>query len=923
MIQALMHQKIRGHGSWIALALAVLVAGGTIATWATPAESASRARVSLSPSIANPGESVTTTGANFPSRTTGKVFFGGKAVAAFKTTKSGKLTARWNVPANAKSGPVLAKTSSRRASAALEVRQPPPPPVEGQRWSDPATWDGDVPQAGGTVTVPADKTVVLDTSPPPLAGLEVYGTLVFEDRDLTLKSDYIMVHGKLQIGTEATPFESRARVVLTGADKTQNVMNMGAKVLGVMGGTLDVHGQDRPGWTKLNANANKGSTTLKLASAPNWRVGDEIVVSSTDYDFDQAEERKITAISGDTVTLDQPLKYDHWGTMQTFDGRPVDERAEVALLSRNVTIEGEEATSGDGFGGQVMVMGGSTARVEGAELTRMGQKNILRRYPIHFHMLGDAGANSYLKDSSLHETFNRCVTVHGTNKLSLTGNVCHDHIGHGFFFEDGAEVDNTVTGNLGLTTRRPAEGERLLPSDADPATFWITNPDNVLRDNVAAGSEGNGFWLAFPEHPTGLSTNANVWPRRTPLGEFSNNTAHSNNGDGLHTDNGPRPDNTTESSYYEPRIDPANGESRIVPVDFADFEAYKNRNRGAWIRGGNLSLTNATFADNAIGTTFAANEGLLRDSLLVGETSNKGNTEQWQVDNGEVALDGRSLPKFWEPDFPIRGYEFYDGRVGTENTTFVNFTSNAQRKASGLGYLLSDAFYIHPENHASGLKFVDANRVYNPNPDPGMDGDASKVFLDQDGSVTGAAGKYVTVNNPFLLDGSCAYKQEWNSHICGTEYVTIEASTDEGDPADVKPVILRRADGVEQRLMGCCDDSTSAETSVIPGETYEVLFNGGTPLRTSFVLKHVNGKSVVLNVPYPVEPKVTRWNCDLSGADPNNDWCGQGKKSGLRELKDYVGSGYYYDGAAKELYLKIITGPDYDYNELKVQPKAN
>lgn len=462
-----------------------------------------------------------------------------------------------------------------------------------------------------------------------------------------------------------------------------------------------------------------------------------------------------------------------------------------------------------------------------------------------------------------------------------------------------------------------------MPSDADPATFWITNPDNVLRDNVAAGSEGNGFWLAFPEHPTGLSTNANVWPRRTSLGEFSNNTAHSNNGDGLHTDNGPRPDNTTESSYYEPRIDPANGESRIVPADFADFEAYKNRNRGSWIRGGNLSLTNATFADNAIGATFAANAGLLRDSFLVGETSNKGNTEQWQVDNGEVALDGRSLPKFWEPDFPIRGYEFYDGRVGTGNTTFVNFTSNAQRKASGLGYLLSDDFYIHPENHASGLKFVDANRVYNPNPDPGMDGDASKVFLDQDGSVTGAAGKYVTVNNPFLLDGSCAYKQEWNSHVCGTEYVTIEASTDEGDPADVKPVILRRGDGVEQRLMGCCDDSTSAETSVIPGETHEVLFNGGTPLRTSFVLKYVNGKSVVLNVPYPVEPKVTRWNCDLSGADPNNDWCGQGKKSGLRELKDYVGSGYYYDGAAKELYLKIITGPDYDYNGLKVQPKAN
>ncbi len=61
-------------------------------------------------------------------------------------------------------------------------------------------------------------------------------------------------------------------------------------------------------------------------------------------------------------------------------------------------------------------MNGSTARVEGTEPTRMGRKGILRRYPIHFHMLSDAGANSYLKNSSVHETFNRCVV--GTGRTS-------------------------------------------------------------------------------------------------------------------------------------------------------------------------------------------------------------------------------------------------------------------------------------------------------------------------------------------------------------------------------------------------------------------------------------------------------------------------------------------------------------------------
>ncbi len=112
------------------------------------------------------------------------------------------------------------------------------------------------------------------------------------------------------------------------------------------------------------------------------------------------------------MTLDETLAYTHWGIEQTYDGRTVDERAEVALLTRNVTIEGEETSSADGFGGQVMVMNGGTARIEGVELTRMGQRGILRRYPIHFHLLGDSGASSYLEDSSTTTRLSRVTPIH-------------------------------------------------------------------------------------------------------------------------------------------------------------------------------------------------------------------------------------------------------------------------------------------------------------------------------------------------------------------------------------------------------------------------------------------------------------------------------------------------------------------------------
>ena len=95
----------------------------------------------------------------------------------------------------------------------------------------------------------------------------------------------------------------------------------------------------------------------------------------------------------------------------------------------------------------------------------------------------------------------------------------------------------------------------------------------MVRDNVAAGSDGHGFWLAFPEHPTGLfaatfpTENQIIGPRRTPLGEFSGNVAHSNGGDGLHLDRGPRPDGHTETPHHHARQDPGDPGSASVVTD--------------------------------------------------------------------------------------------------------------------------------------------------------------------------------------------------------------------------------------------------------------------------------------------------------------------------------------------------------------------
>src|SRR5215469_13778529 len=52
-------------------------------------------------------------------------------------------------------------------------------PFQGMKWSNPVTWNGHLPAAGGDVTIPAGKTVLLDVSPPALKSLTIQGTLIF------------------------------------------------------------------------------------------------------------------------------------------------------------------------------------------------------------------------------------------------------------------------------------------------------------------------------------------------------------------------------------------------------------------------------------------------------------------------------------------------------------------------------------------------------------------------------------------------------------------------------------------------------------------------------------------------------------------------------------------------------------------------
>ncbi len=574
--------------------------------------------------------------------------------------------------------------------ASLKAQQKTSSTTSGKRWSDPATWpDKKVPAKDDLVTIGRDMDVVLDVTPPALHGLTINGKLSFADnKDLELTTEWIMVHGELEIGTEAKPHTRNATITLTDNVKDEDISGVGGTTdrvdrgILLMGGTLNLHGDRTNSWTKLSSTANAGATSIHVLNAAGWRVGDQIVLASTDFDPRQAERRNIAAIRGNTITLDKKLDYMHFGKI-TFD---VDERGEVGLLTRNIKLQASADAEQSFYGGHVMAMVGSKMFVDGVEFNRMGQNMTLARYPIHWHLIGDA-QGQYIKNSAIHDTYNRCVTVHGTNFLRVENNVTYNTVGHCFFLEDGAEHGNQFVHNLAIQvkchtskacmpTNLAPNGEAggsnplaptnraayraasmsgkdtLLPSDNTVAAYWITNPDNVFIDNVAAGSDENGFWWSLPEHPQGKFEGTEIskatWPRRTRMAEFRGNVAHSNF-DGFMLDRNINREGVfgLAGPSHIAKENPADENSKSVESLLEDLTAYKNRNGGFWSRGELHVFRNLKAADNAIGFTsstgsFGADRftSLVVDSLFVGETDNIGNP----VTPEEKAY-GRSLPK--------------------------------------------------------------------------------------------------------------------------------------------------------------------------------------------------------------------------------------------------------------------------------------
>lgn len=402
-------------------------------------------------------------------------------------------------------------------------------------WSSPETWQGGaVPAAGDQVLIREGHTVVYDVeSEKVIRSVHVSGTLTFaHDRNTRLEVGLIRIApgnriveegfecehvpnakklksiaGKggqpgfsalcaccdnkaaLLVGTPERPIQAK-HTALIRLHYIKGMNRQSCPAIVCCGGRMDFHGAPlRRTWVKLAANARADSRMVVPAERPQgWRVGDRVILTGSSGNFGalapQTEQRRIVAIEGSRIQLDQPLFYHHSGTGEF--------RAEIANLTRNVVVESARP---DGVRGHTMYHAYSAGSISYAEFRHLGKRDTLGRYPIHFHLCRDTMRGSSVVGASIWDSHNRWLVIHGTEYLVVKDSVGYKSVGHGFFLEDGTEVFNTLDRNLAV---RATAGEPLpkqaLPFDKNEgAGYWWANSHNTFTRNVAADCDGYGF----------------------------------------------------------------------------------------------------------------------------------------------------------------------------------------------------------------------------------------------------------------------------------------------------------------------------------------------------------------------------------------------------------------------------------------------
>jgi hypothetical protein len=343
-------------------------------------------------------------------------------------------------------------------------------------------------------------------------------------------------NGAIIIGTAENPIPCDRKVIIKiNGDKNARSFGampgsipIGAKALGGLGG-IQMHGCEiTTTWTSLTNTLEVGTDSITVdGDVSEWKVGDEIAIATTDYEQRHTEYFAITAKNGQELSLNATAAYKHLGTSTTTQeklGRSFDQGAEVALLTRNIVIDGSGGAESK-VGGRILITGATEennghdyiregyGQFSFIELKGMGQHGYTNyddlRAQIVFYDVNVAGdldngiLPSYVRGCAFHAGFHTAVAaMFNSDGLEISNNVIFGLTGSAIRTDSiGLSITDNVIGNVynsqlwgeyveGVLNTNFADDK--MPSGID--TSESTDGDSiVITGNRVAGVDGSCY----------------------------------------------------------------------------------------------------------------------------------------------------------------------------------------------------------------------------------------------------------------------------------------------------------------------------------------------------------------------------------------------------------------------------------------------
>ncbi|MBN3294523.1 PKHL1 protein, partial [Polypterus senegalus] len=409
---------------------------------------------------------------------------------------------------------------------------------------------------------------------------------------------------------------------------------------------------------------------------------------------------------------------------------------------------GEEIGS-DQFGGCIMFnapqpsMNLAIGRIEYVEVFHAGQAFRLGRYPIHWHLMGDINFKSYVRGCGIHQTYNRAVTIHNTHHLLVEKNVIYDIMGGAFFIEDGIETGNILQYNLAVFVKQSTS---LLNDDVTPAGYWVTNPNNTVRHNAAAGGTHFGFWYRMHDNPDGPSYTPNVCQKRVPLGQFYNNTVHSQGWFGIWI-----------FQEYFPMQQGSCNLNVPQPAVFDSLTTWNSQKGAEWVNGGALQFKDFVVVNNELAgiemkrilSSYVKGWGETSGAMIMNATV-VGHLDQLGLGPNQCSTRGIVLP--FDEGLTVEAINFVNfDRSGCAAIGVTSIDGTCTDRCGGWSARFSGVQYFNTTNKA---RFRWEHEV---------------VLVDTDGTLTGNANYKVVAQSALLDPAHCAPPTpEWSAGFPGS-----------------------------------------------------------------------------------------------------------------------------------------------------------